>query len=240
MTAFTYNLPAQVPTGSGFAFKADRSTTTVGDPGPGFMRLNNAAQASATKLVFDEVTSDGANLAAYFTSVGNSGFVDLRDYYDSNKWATYKITAANAPAGYQTFDVVFQTGGRELTGNAPLLASFSPLTASGNASAAAANLRINTQAGNYTLTAADFNVATMVEGNSGSAQVFTIPSNANLAANLGSNVLFHRLGAGSLTFAAEANVTVRTASSNTARSVYSVAGAFKRGTDEWVLFGDLT
>jgi hypothetical protein len=240
VSPITYTLAAQVPTGSGFAFKADRSTTTVGDPGPGYMRLNNAAQGSATKLVFDEVTSDGANLAAYFTSVGNSGFVDLRDYYDSNRWATYKITGANAPAGYQTFDVVFQTGGRELTNNAPLLASFSPLTATGNVTASSSNLRINSQTANYTLASADFNVATLIEMNSAANIVLTVPSDANLTTANGANVLFARGGAGTVTIAAQANVSILVAGSATLRATESVGSLAKMGPNRWRLFGDLS
>ena len=127
----TFTLAAQVQTGSGFSFIADKSSTTVGDPGPGKLRWNNASQAAANQIVFDAQTADGANMVAYFANVGSAGYLDLRDVADPAKWATYTLTSSNAPAGYQVFGVQYQAGGAAVPNGDTLLATFSPTPPTG-------------------------------------------------------------------------------------------------------------
>lgn len=380
VTPTTFNIVAQAATGNGYSFIVDRTSTTVGDPGAGKMRFNSASQATANTVVFDALTNAGANMVSLFASVGNAGYMDLRDLADTNKWASYTFTSSNAPAGYQTFGVQYKAGGAEipngdtvlvtfsptpptgvtqvglalpasvfnvtvpsvsttgnltatllaqnaatffagpLTGNAgapvfraiaatdfngganasantvlwgdltwrappsasggigsiglsmPALFTVanSPLTSNGTIAVSLANQvahaflagpisganaaptmraidgtdlpmpRLNTQTANYTLALADCNQPTLVEANSANAVVFKIPSDANVASANMTTVLFARLGNGSVTISSEANVTVHNTSSNTLRVQYSIAGATKRGPNEWYLFGDTT
>jgi hypothetical protein len=98
------------------------------------------------------------------------------------------------------------------------------------------------QGGNYTFVLADR--GTMVEGTSGSAQTFTVPPNSTAAFQVGTVIAFRQYGTGSatgqLTIAAGAGVTLRTASSLTTRAQYSIGSIHKRGTDEWIVSGDMT
>lgn len=95
-----------------------------------------------------------------------------------------------------------------------------------------------TKSGSYTLALAD--TGTVIEQTSGSASNLTVPPNSSVAFAIGTVVDVVQYGAGQVTFVAGAGVTIRTASSLTTRAQYSVASIRKRGTDEWILSGDLT
>lgn len=131
VSATTFTPTAQVQTGAGFSFIADRSTANVADPGPGKMRWNNASQAAANQVVFDALTADGANMVGYFANVGSAGYMDLRDLADPSKWATYNLTTSNAPAGYQVFGVTYTAGGAEIPTGDTVLVTFSPTPPTG-------------------------------------------------------------------------------------------------------------
>lgn len=90
----------------------------------------------------------------------------------------------------------------------------------------------------YTLALADANTA--VEANSTSGVTITVPPNSSVAFPVGTVLEIARLNTGSVTVAAGAGVTLRTASSLSLRSQYSVASLRKRATNEWLVTGDLT
>jgi hypothetical protein len=96
----------------------------------------------------------------------------------------------------------------------------------------------NVQTASYTLTIADFGKA--VEMNAAGATVITVPPNSSVAFPIGTVVEVGRYGAGTVTVAAGAGVTVRSAGGKVAlASQYSNASLRKRATDEWWLSGDL-
>lgn len=100
-------------------------------------------------------------------------------------------------------------------------------------------LTVNTQTANYTLALSDANIA-WIDVNSANAVFIMVPHSANVAFANGSSILLNRLGAGNLTISAQANVTVRNASSATARAQNSSLGLFMRTPNDWTLFGDTT
>jgi hypothetical protein len=96
-----------------------------------------------------------------------------------------------------------------------------------------------TQAGtSYTLVLAD--AGTAVEFTNGSAVTVTVPENSDVAFVIGTVIELVRYGAGQVTITPASGVTIRTASSSTTRAQYSVVSLRKRGSDEWILSGDLT
>lgn len=99
---------------------------------------------------------------------------------------------------------------------------------------------INTQTGTtYTLALAD--AGKVVEANNASAVTFTVPPNSSVAFPIGTRIDLTQYGAGQLSVAAGAGVTIRSASSNLKlSSQYSGASLYKRAPDEWMLVGDLT
>jgi hypothetical protein len=89
----------------------------------------------------------------------------------------------------------------------------------------------------YTFVAAD--AGTAVEGSNASAQAFTIPPNSSVAFPVGTVIQVFQAGAGQITIAPGAGVTLRNRG-----ALYKTAGQYasisvrKRATDEWVVAGD--
>jgi hypothetical protein len=101
-------------------------------------------------------------------------------------------------------------------------------------------LIINTVASaSYTLVLAD--AAEIVEMNFATANTLTVPPNDSVAFPIGTTIDITQYGAGQTTIAGGAGVTIRSANSETKlTSQYSGATIYKRGTNEWMLFGDLS
>ncbi|MFG1307484.1 hypothetical protein V5F34_25540, partial [Xanthobacter autotrophicus] len=79
-----------------------------------------------------------------------------------------------------------------------------------------------------------------VEMTSASANTLTVPPNSSVAFPLNTVIPVIQMGAGQTTIAAGAGVTIRSNGNKLKMSgQYAQASLFKRGTDEWVLAGNL-
>lgn len=91
----------------------------------------------------------------------------------------------------------------------------------------------------YTFTLAD--AGTVVEGSNAAAQTFTVPPNSTAGFSIGSDIEIVQMGAGQITIAAGAGVTIRSrGAALKSAGQYAVLSLRKRATDEWVLTGDAT
>lgn len=101
-------------------------------------------------------------------------------------------------------------------------------------------VQLNAQTGTtYTLVLADR--SKLVTLTNASAITATVPPNSSVALAVGTQILLYQGGAGQVTIAAGAGVTVR--SQGTKLKItgqYGVAGLIKIATDEWVAFGNLS
>lgn len=98
---------------------------------------------------------------------------------------------------------------------------------------------IGTKTANYLLVATD--PGSVIEMNVAAANTFTIQPNATVAIAVNSRVDVVQYGAGQTTFVPGAGVTIRSAGGKLKLTgQYSAASLYKRGTDEWMLFGDLS
>ena len=79
----------------------------------------------------------------------------------------------------------------------------------------------------------------MIEMNSASATTLTVPPNSSVAYPVGTSIDILRVGAGAVTVAAGAGVTVNATPGLKLRAQWSSATLVKRATDTWVLLGDL-
>lgn len=164
--------------------------------------------------------------------------------------ANYAASVTTALAGKaSTGDVT-----AEATARANADALLIPLTQKAAANGVAtldANTRIpaaqlpvfshNTQTDNYTTVLADGNGATIVEMNAATAKTITIPANADVAYPIGTILMFRQIGAGQATIAGAAGVTVRQRETKLKiAGQWGEASAIKRGTNEWVLSGDVS
>jgi hypothetical protein len=98
---------------------------------------------------------------------------------------------------------------------------------------------VNTQASSYILVLTD--IGKVLEMNNGSANNLTVPLNATVAFPIGSRIDITQIGAGQTTIVATGGVTIRQREGKLKLAgQYAGASLYKRATDEWVLFGDLT
>jgi hypothetical protein len=105
------------------------------------------------------------------------------------------------------------------------------------------NVGINAQTGTtYTTVLADN--GKLVTQSNASAITTTIPPNSSVAYPVGAQINVVRLGAGTLTFAQGAGVTIvstgASASAPTLRAQYSTATAIQIATDNWLVVGDIS
>lgn len=105
-------------------------------------------------------------------------------------------------------------------------------------SSGAAPVSWNTQTASYSLLLSD--AMNGVAMNVASANNLTIPTNASQAIPIGASILIEQQGAGVTTVVAASGVTLRArgAAVKTAGQ-YALATLVKRGTDEWIVSGDL-
>jgi hypothetical protein len=100
------------------------------------------------------------------------------------------------------------------------------------------NLARETQTGTtYTFVVGDR--GKYVTMNNGSAQTVTVPPNSSVALAVGTQIQVIGLGAGEITMAAGAGVTLRYTPGLKLRAQYSSCTCIKIATDEWILVGDL-
>jgi hypothetical protein len=81
---------------------------------------------------------------------------------------------------------------------------------------------------------------TLVEINKSTATTLTIPLNATIAYPVGTSIDILQTGTGQVTIAGAAGVTVNATPGLKLRTQWSSATLFKRATNTWVVFGDLT
>ena len=98
---------------------------------------------------------------------------------------------------------------------------------------------INTQTASYSLVLAD--AGQIVEMNVAGANNLTVPLNATQAFPIKTRIDLVQIGVGQTTVVATGGVTIRSKGGALKLSAaYSGATLYKRGTDEWVLIGDIT
>ena len=91
----------------------------------------------------------------------------------------------------------------------------------------------------HTLTLSDANK--VVELNFSSGNNLIIPTNTAVAFPSGTIITLAQYGAGQVTIVADTGVTLRSSGGKTKTTgQYSVATLYKRDTNEWYLYGDIT
>jgi Major tropism determinant N-terminal domain len=80
----------------------------------------------------------------------------------------------------------------------------------------------------------------LIEMGKATAQTVTIPTNATVAYPVGTSIDILQTGAGQVTIAGAAGVTVNATPGLKLRAQWSSATLFKRATDTWVVMGDLS
>jgi hypothetical protein len=111
LTAF-FSALTTLAGGGGFSIPYKFSTTTTaGDPGPGFLRLNTASAATATTLYLDLVGSDAKDYTTLLDTMDDSssavlGQLRLMKVTDPTKFMCFNLTLLTTASGYRQLTVV--------------------------------------------------------------------------------------------------------------------------------------
>lgn len=92
---------------------------------------------------------------------------------------------------------------------------------------------------NTTLTTLEYRDS-LIEVNSSSTVTLTVPTNSAAAFPIGTSFDIVRMGTGAVSIVGDSGVTVNATPGTNLRARYSSATLFKRGTNSWLLIGDLT
>ena len=85
-------------------YTSDTSSTADSDPGNGLFKWNNATQASATTLFFDNQTTPGVSMTTFFASLPPDGYIHIAQNDDATKWQLWKWSGLpTAASGYYKF-----------------------------------------------------------------------------------------------------------------------------------------
>lgn len=100
-----------------------------------------------------------------------------------------------------------------------------------------ANLGISNQTGTtYTFVLSDADEITTFSNSS--ATTVTVPTNANVAYEIGTVLNVIQIGAGQVTFVGDTGVTINSERGLKIKGQYGVVACIKRNTDTWVLAGN--
>lgn len=96
---------------------------------------------------------------------------------------------------------------------------------------------VTAHTGDYTLTAGD--AGDIVEMDKASGVTVTVPPHESVPFPVGTSIQIVQVGAGQVTVAAGAGVTVQTAETLLLAGQWAAAALYQRALDEWVLTGTL-
>lgn len=172
---------------------------------------------TAVKVVADEVTINNGGWLFISTPT------EINDLFVGGVWSTLQVQLT----GYGVNKFLLSDANGNLS-----------YTAFGD-SVKSQFTTINSQTGTtYTFALTD--AWAMVTFNNAAAQTITVPPNSSVAFPIGTQIDCSQLGAGKVTFAQWAGVTIQSKGSNKAISAQYVGATLKKiGTDTWLLLGDL-
>ena len=172
-------------------------------------------------------------LEATSATIGNVSNTELQ-YLDGVTSAIQTQLDAKAPSSSPTLATPTITGALTLSSSGVVFTDGTQ-TKEGVAS----RTPIVQKTASYTLSALTERDS-LIEISSASAVTLTIPTNATLALPVGTSIDILQTGAGQVTIAGAGGVTVNATPGLKLRTQWSGATLFKRATDTWVVYGDLS
>jgi hypothetical protein len=222
---------------AGFHLMYQWEVAVIVPPTSKYIRANNASLSSTTALYVAETDRKNKDVSSILSYIGNGSVLQLT-IPSSEDYVTYLVTGNTDNGTYRTIAVSWLQGtATAITADTKVNISF--LTTVTGSTLQPFITPENAQTGTaYTLVLGD--QSNLVSMTNASANTLTIPTNASVAYPVGCSIRLYQGGAGQTTIAPTGGVTLRSAGAATKLRVqYSWATLFKKGTDEWVLYGDI-
>jgi hypothetical protein len=223
--------------------------------------LSGDTNTSGNDNVYIGLSAGSSNYVASFNVAIGSG--SLATGIDAANSVAIGANALNLSGGDQNVAIGYGSGSAITTGNynvvignnsGSTIASLSnniilsdgqgnirlQFDSSGNAKSAGSivsHIEFNQQTASYTATLQDD--GKIVEINNGSANTFTIPLNSSVPFPIGTQINIIQTGVGQTTVTPISGVTINATPGLKLRTQYSTATAIKRGTNTWILVGDI-
>ncbi len=109
---------AAIPIIDTFNYQFSTDTNVFSDPGAGFVRINNAAPASATFLAISIADVDGVNIDPDLTRVNRGYTITIRNPADPTQFARYSVTGLSNQTTYWRYNIFLVDSGSLPTNNA--------------------------------------------------------------------------------------------------------------------------
>ena len=179
-------------------------------------------------LIENDITSiDNANYI--WGAVGKNGLV-LKSNQLTNSLGTFDVVANEVIIAWTTQNSNFGT---------TTINSVAYDNGLWVAAGYSGQLRTSTETLSYTLQLSDNK--SVIETNKTSANTVIVPLNSSVAFPIGSSIDIVQTGVGQTTITPAEGVTIKSSNSETKLTgQYSGSTIYKRATNEWVLFGDLS
>lgn len=245
------------------------TSTTASDPGAAGFRYNNATPASVTAVYVNVASNNTADFEVFISSLGSGDTIYIQQLDDDANFIVFNVTSSVDNTGWYTINGTIADSGT-LPGNASNVgvnfgytgagAGASVTSVFGRTGAVVAvsgdydaseitDLQKDVAAGNdndqtgtaYTYVLTD-QENTTVWMNNAAANEATVPTNASVAFPTGTKIGTMMEGAGVTTITGDTGVTVNGVSGGSVviNNRYQGATLTKRGTDTWIISGDVT
>lgn len=248
---------ASATSASGFSSAKNKwtfsSTTTMADPGTGFIRFNNATPASATAIAISDLSANATNpdVSAWILSWDDNTGTTVRGtlyiFKSESEFVFYNITGATTDnAGWSQLTVTYLTGAGTISNTDPVYIGFAAagfttvtggitaltgdVTASGSGSVAATLATVTVNKGGTGATTLDAN--NVILGNGTSAVQFVAPgSSTNILQSNGTtwtSASGRGLAKASVSFNGTGTVAIR-------GTAYNVSSITDNGTGDYTV-----
>ena len=211
----------------------DTLTISRGRAGTGSAGVSGIAHSAGASVKHVLTSDDLTDFEGSVSPVTNLGF--------SGSTSGTTTVQATAVAGTTTLTLPAATDtlvGKDTTDTLTNKTLTSPILNTPTINDARQNLTLNAQTGTtYTLVITDN--GRLVTLNNAAAITLTVPLNATVAFATGAIINLQQIGAGQVTVAGAAGVTLNGTGTKT-RAQWSAASLIKTATDTWTLIGDIT
>jgi hypothetical protein len=233
LNGVTSSVQTQLSTAATNALNHANATTSVHGIADTSVLATNSSVTAAAEGALDDAIADTDAKIGDGTVDGTAGNTITARIATAKSEAIAEVTAVidGAPAALNTLNELAAALGDD--------ENFASTVTTSLAGKVPSITPIISKTSSYTLSSLSERDS-MIEVSSSSATTITIPTNASVAFPVGASIDITQISTGQVTIAGAGGVTVNATPGLKLRTQWSTVTLFKRGTDSWIVYGDLT